>query len=231
MCKKAFAVAGLSMRRLKSIYIITGAVFLATLISDTISMMVSQIEGNSSISAGHMFMLLPLLAAVIVPARHTRKILNLGARRADVFNGAAPVYAILSAVAALLLLVSYYSIDRVFLSNPTYVDVFNLVEVFGFMRYGPVVAFLQMFSFLLLFSAVIHTLTAAQDKWYGWVADVVIVSIISVFTPIPVLRASLVWFFRLIIFNPYAWAQIIVCLALAVLVYMLNRPILARKII
>jgi hypothetical protein len=74
-------------------------------------------------------------------------------------------------------------------------------------------------------------MTAAQDKWYGWVADVLIVAIISVFTPIEPLRASLVWFFNLIIFHSNTFLQIAAYLILATAIYSLNKLILARKAI
>ena len=102
--------------------------------------------------------------------------------------------------------------------------------VLGWMGNGPVVAFIQQFAFLLLLAAVIHTLTAAQDKWYGWAADILIIAVIAVFTPIAPLRASLAWFFNLIIFQS-AYIQIPACLVLAAAVYSLNKPILARKAI
>ena len=102
---------------------------------------------------------------------------------------------------------------------------------FGWLNNGVVVAFFRQFAFLFLFASAIHTLAAAQDKWYGWAADILIVAIISVFTPIAPLRASLVWFFNLIIFNSNAFLQIAACLILAIAIYSLNKLILARKTI
>ena len=61
--------------------------------------------------------------------------------------------------------------------------------------------FFSQFSFLLLTEAVIHTLVFMQTKWYGWAADLLIVAIISVFTPIPVLREAEIFFFRFTIFE------------------------------
>jgi len=67
----------------------------------------------------------------------------------------------------------------------------------------------------------------AQTRWYGWVADVIIVAIISVFTPIAVLRSAEVWFFRLIIFGT-PWLQVVACLVLATGFYALSMPLLNR---
>jgi hypothetical protein len=109
--------------------------------------------------------------------------------------------------------------------------ILDIMHVFGWINNGIVVAFFQQFAFLLLFAAFVHTLTAMQDKWYGWVADVLIIVIISVFTPIAPLRASLAWFFNLIIFHSNAFLQIAACLILAFVIYSFNRFIFARKAI
>jgi hypothetical protein len=102
---------------------------------------------------------------------------------------------------------------------------------FGWHNNGVIVAFLRQFAFLFLLATFVHTLTAIQDKLYGWVTDVLIVAIISVFTTIAPLRASLVWFLNLIIFHPNAFLQIAACLILATAIYSLNKLILARKAI
>ena len=85
-------------------------------------------------------------------------------------------------------------------------------------------------QFNMKVSELIET-AAAQDKWYGWVADILIIAIISVFTPIAPLRAALVRFFNLIIFHSNAFIQIAACLILALVVYSLNKLLLARKAI
>ncbi|MCI1983885.1 MAG: hypothetical protein LKJ47_03825 [Bifidobacteriaceae bacterium] len=103
-----------------------------------------------------------------------------------------------------------------------------MVNTFGFYRYGPLVAFMQLFVFLLLVEAFAHTLTMARTAWYGWVADVALIAIISVFTPIAPLRAAEMWLFHLIIFGN-VFAQIGSSLVLAAGLYELSWPILNRK--
>ena len=228
MYKKAFAVAKLSLSQMRNVYFITGIVLILMFANFAVATAI-RMEGNSSVSGGNYFILLPILAAIFIPAQHMRKIFNLGAKRRDFFNGAAYTYIILSASAALIMVLFHYVIDR--LMGIVFYEVLDMMAAFGFIQRGPVVAFLQMFAFLTLFSAFIHTLTMIQDKWYGWVADVLIVAIISVFTPIAPLRAALVWFFNMILFHNNAAVQILFCLVLADLIYLLNKPILARKVI
>jgi len=227
MYKKAITVAKISLSQMKNVYIITGIVVLAMVSEYITTLFVPYSKDNIIVSAGNMVMLIPLLAAIYLPAQHLRKAMNLGAKRRDFFYGAIPVYVILSAFTTLVMMLCYYTIDRWMATRIG--GVLDILAVFGFIRRGPIAAFIQMCVFLMLFTSFVHTLTAAQDKWYGWAADVLIVAIISVFTPIAPLRAKLVWFFNLIIFNRYAILQITACLVLASAIYMLNKPILARK--
>jgi len=84
---------------------------------------------------------------------------------------------------------------------------------------------------LFLLASFVHTLVSIQDKWYGWVTDVVLIAIISVFTPIAPLRAVLVVFFNMIIFHPNALLHILNCVGIGLIIYALNKPIYARKAI
>jgi len=235
MKNKSLVVAKTNFRNMKLAYIITAIVIGCMLIQDIVYIVLSFFNiypgaSSSTIGIGNYLWLLIILSAVFIPAMNFRKMMNLGAKRKDFFTGCFINYLILSAAASLACIILYYSYERFILSyyagwtlNPLY--------WFGWIGNDPVIAFFQQFAFLFLLACVIHTLTAAQDRWYGWVADMVIIAIISVFTPIAPLRAALVWFFNLIIFNSNAFLQIIVCLILAVAVYSLNTLIFARKTI
>ena len=226
---KALSITKINLRQIKPAYFITALIFLLMFTNEIISMIIVSSADNEILSSGNTFILLPVFAAIFIPSRNLRKLINLGGKRNDYFKGCLPVYVILSAFVTLIIILYYYTVDRLMMN---YVHgVINLIEVFGFIRRGPIVAFIQMFFFLFLFSVFIHTLTAAQDKWYGWAADIALVAIISVFTPIAPLRKTLVWFFTAIIFHPNALFQIAFCLILALALYTLNKPILARKII
>ena len=175
---------------------------------------------------GNTLALLPILAAMVIPAYNLRRTINLGVRRYDFFLGCIPAYVILSAAVSLVAVIFHYAVDRYLVRY--FAGIMDMFVAFGFIGRGPVAAFIQTFAFLILFTSFVHTLTMAQTAWYGWVADVLIVAIISVFTPIARLRAALVWFFRLIIFgNPVL--QVFSCFILAALVYSLSKPVLNRK--
>ena len=232
MNNKSIAVAKTNFRNIKLAYIITAIVIGAVFIQDIVYIILSFFnihpgEDSGTVGIGNYFYLLILLSAIFIPSMNFRKMMNLGGKRNGFFWGCAINYTIMAAAASLAGIILYYTYEKFILSyysgwtlNPLY--------WFGWINNGPVIAFFQQFAFLLLTAVFIHTLTAIQDKWYGWVTDIVIVAIISVFTPIASLRSALVWFFYMIIFSN-AFVQIGSCLILAAAVYILNKIIFARK--
>ena len=234
MNSKAITAAKLNFRNMKLAAVITAITILAMLIQETVYIILAAFGNNAGASStpvgvGNYFYLLVILAAIFIPVQNFHKMMNLGAKRNNFFWGSAVNYVVMAAGVSLVSAILYYTFDK-FIVNYHPEGVLNLVAVFGWAAHGPVAAFFQQFAFLLLLASFIHTLVAAQDKWYGLVADVLIVAIISVFTPIAPLRAALVWFFNLIIFQS-APLQILACIVLASAIFTLNRPILARKVI
>ena len=236
MKDKSLVVAKINFRNIKLAYIYTAIVFFGVIIQDIVFIFLdlfgvySGNQDNTTVAIGNYLFLIVIFGAVFIPSLNFRRMMNLGGKRANFFTGCAVTYLIMTAAVSLAGIIIYYTYDR-FVTLAYYSGgSLNVLDVFGWMGNGPVVAFFQQFAFLALFASVAHTLTAAQDKWYGWAADVIIVAIISVFTPIAPLRRALVAFFYLIIFSP-ALLQIVSCLVLAAAVYMLNKLILARRVI
>ncbi|GHU18355.1 hypothetical protein FACS1894163_10270 [Spirochaetia bacterium] len=201
-----------NLRNSKNAYLVGGIIVLLGLLDPIIWAIMSFPSGDNSLAVGNYLFLLPLFMAIFTPAQNFSKLMNLGGKRMDFFKSGILVYGIASAAVSLAALILYYSFDRAF-------TILSLYDVFGFMRHGPVTAFFQMTVFLSLFCAILHTLTLSQGRWYGWAADIAIVAIISVFTPIAPLRAVLRWFFTMIIFHEAAVVQILSCAVLGAVIY------------
>ena len=234
MCNKIWATAKINLKNLKVAYIITAITLVgmsSNYIIDVFLARSMDLSGNVGISGAWTFWMLPVLAAVLVPSRNFKRTMNLGGKRDSFFWGSLMVYAVLAGAVSLVALIVNYAVDAPFVNSGTYGGMFTAPGVFGWDAHGGAVAFFRQFAFLFLFSAVVHTLTAMQDKWYVWVADVLIIAVISVFTPIAPLRAALVRFFNLILFHPNSFVHIAACLIIALGVYSFNRLILARKAI
>jgi hypothetical protein len=181
---------------------------------------------NESLALSNYLYILPLLMAILIPALNFGKLMNLGGKRVDFFKSS-----ILTYLYVVVAIVAISMVLQLVFGNTGAFGQFSLFDVFGFMQNGAVVAFFQMSAFLLLFCCVLHTLTLAQTRWYGWVADIFIIAIISVFTPIAPLREALVWFFDMIIFQDSAIVQILSCVVLSALVYGASLfPIKTRQI-
>jgi hypothetical protein len=238
--KTANAIAKINFKQTKAAYVTIGVCFLSTIVNIVVNKIVDGYiygvhDGATPeyMPFGNYMYMLPLLMGIFVPALNFTRLMNLGSKRMDFFKGSLPTYMAASAFAALFGVLSYYTLDytldRHLLGEP--IDTMNLLDVFGFIQHGPVVAFLQMLAFLLLLSATAHTLMLSQSHWYGWVADVLIVAVIGVFTPIAPLRAALVWFFNMIIFNNVAVVQIASCLILGAAIYALSLfPIRGKQV-
>jgi len=253
MCKTTWNLAKTNLRHLQVPHILTGILAGAMAVQTLVFVILIKNDiniGGSQISVGSLLWLLPLMAGIFVPARNFRRIINLGGKRENFFWGSLMAYAVLAAAVSLTSMTIFYVIDRAIIraelfhpfhplepgafimGEPGHIGgIANLVEVFRWTQNGPIIAFLQQFALLFLISTFVHTLTAIQDKWYGWVTDIALIAIISVFSPIPVLRRALAWFFNLIIFHDVAFLQIAACIVLGMVIYLINKPVLARKAI
>ena len=189
----------------------------------------ASMEGNESLSMGWAAWVLPVAAGIIISARNFRRIISLGGKRDNFFRGSLFSYIILAALASLIGVIIYYAFDLPYVFDGRYGGMISVPEVFGWHLHGPLVLFLQQFAFLFLTAAFTHTFCALQGKWYGWVVNAAFIAGICVFPAIEPLRNILAGYFYLILFNSNALLQIVVCLALGLAFYMLNKPILARK--
>jgi hypothetical protein len=209
--KTILGMTKVNLRNSQNAYIVGGIILLLGLTDVILWAAIDPSEENSMAIGNYLFML-PLFIAIFTPAQNFSKLINLGAKRMDFFKCGIVVYGVVCAAVSLIGLILYYAFDSA-------ICLFSLYDVFGFMRRGPVIAFFQMTAFLSLFCVILHTLTLSQGRWYGWVADVFIVAVISVFTPIAPLRAALGWFFTMIIFHEAAPVQILSCVILGAVVY------------
>jgi len=229
------SIAKLNWRNIKVAYLVAGicagAMALQLIVAGILLAYGINIIGddNFSISLAWYTWLVVAIAAIVIPLGNFPRIINLGATRRDFFWGSALTYAVLAGAASAVVTVFTYAVDHPLTRWGSLGSFGTAPDVFGWVSNGPVVAFFQQWAFLLVLAGFVHTLVAAQNKWYGWLADVVIIAIISVFTPIAPLRHGEAWFFNLILFHPSPWLQIGSCLVLAAAFYALSWPILARR--
>lgn len=198
-------------------YLVAGICFVAMIADFILDYTVNTI-GDSTVAAYCTLYLVCILAPIFIASVNYTKMMNIGVKKKTYFGGCMINYVMFAAVISLFGVLEHYLIDPVLSAHKT---IYGLIPVFGWDTsvFG---AFFSQFSFLLLVEAVIHTLVFMQAKWYGWVADVLIVAIISVFTPIPALREAEIFFFNFTIFRQPAIIHIAVCLVLSSFIYLTN---------
>ena len=228
MRKQTWTAAKILLRQNKVAYFVGGLMGLM-LVASYITAIAVHNSQNTILSLCNVAALILVLASILTPARCLRKLINLGGKRIDFWRGSALAYATLSVCMSLVCILFYYTADDWMVHSIGISGVLSLIDVFGFMRHGALAAFFQYTVLWFFFAMFLHTLTLLQDNWIGWVADVLLVAIISVFTPIAPLRALEAGFFRMIIFQPNALLQILSCVVLSSALYALNLPILGRK--
>lgn len=239
MSKGALKIAKLNLRNVRIAYFVSILSLAAMLVQMFIYMIIyysTKSPSHNSSLAFNILWLIPLMAGILIPTRNFRKVVNLGGKRDNFLLGSLIAYAVLAAAASLVNTVAYYTVENFIRQSGTFAGeimdgVMNVVEIFGWTQNGPILVVLQQFAFLFMVACIAHTLSSIQNKWYGWVTDIVIAAILGTFIPIASLRTVLLSFFYATIFHPVAIVQIAVCLVIALAVYMLNKPIFARKTI
>ncbi|MDO4541856.1 MAG: hypothetical protein Q4C00_03370 [Bacillota bacterium] len=210
--RKYWAVTKVNFKTNRLAYLVTGFCLLAGIANAVVQ--IAFHLSDSTVSPSNYLYLLCVLMPIFVASGNYTRFRNIGVRKNIFLWGSAINYIILSVFVSLVCVAEFYLFDKNF-------SVYNLVNVFNWDT-NIFTAFFSSFSFLLLFQVIIHTLTFMQTKWYGWVADLVIIAIISIFTPIAPLRQVEIFFFDLIIFVKPAIIQIAVCLGLSVAFYLTN---------
>lgn len=211
----------------KMAYIITGLFLLRWIINVIVQFMVPRYDAQG-ISTGNYFALIIILAPIFIAGKHYRKLINIGAKKMDFFKGCLINYVVFSVAVALIITMFEYVIDPTFFGTGVE-NILSFVRSFGWMNSGVFACIVYQIGFYLFASLFIHTLVLYQNMWIGWVADVLIVAILSVFIPIAPLRALLGDFFRATTLNPSFVVQFIYDIAIGGVLYVSTLYNLAKK--
>lgn len=201
-----------------AVFVVTVVVVLCATTSD---------DSAIALSNGNYAWLLAVMTPFVFVFHDFSKLMHLGASKQDYYLGALTGYGLMSLLISMVNTGIHSLLDPL---NRTQ-TVINLMDVCGWTQNGVVVAFLQQSLFLFLIMVSLHVLLSMQTRWYGWVTDAVIISIVCVCTPIAPLRAMLAKFFGLIMLNANAPLHIAVCLALSALTILAGLAVLKRTAI
>ncbi len=182
-------------------------------------------SGETVLSNGNYTWLLAVFAPFFFVFYDFSRLMHLGASKRDYFLGSLISYGLLAFGISRLCTLIHLVIDPAYQAK----TVINMMDVCRWTENGIVTAGVQQMCFLFLVMVFLHVLLSMQPHWYGWLTDAVLAAIICVFTPIAPLRAVLVDFFSLIMFNPNAVLHIGVCLLLSAALSFAGLAVLRRK--
>lgn len=182
-------------------------------------------SSSIAISRGNYTYLYILMMPIFIVYFNFSKLIHLNASKKDYFWGSILTYVIAAVCISLLNTFIHLILDPI---NKTQ-KVINLLDLCGWWQNGPLIAFLQQFTFLLMVALFLHVLLSMQPYWYGWLTDAVLIAILCIFISIQPLRKILVSFFKLVMFNGNAFLHMSVCLAISALLIFTGLTILKRK--
>ena len=182
-------------------------------------------SGETVLSNGNYTWLLAVFAPFFFVFYDFSRLMHLGTSKRDYFLGSLISYGLLAFGISLLNTLIHLVIDPAYQAQ----TVINMMDVCRWTENGIVAAGVQQMCFLFLVMVFLHVLLSMQAHWYGWLTDAVLAAIICIFTPIAPLRAVLVDFFSLIMFNPNAVLHIGVCLLLSAALSFAGLAVLRRK--
>lgn len=182
-------------------------------------------SGDVVLSNGNYTWLLAVLTPFFFVFYDFTKLMHLGASKKDYYFGCLIRYGILAFCISLVNTLIHLLIDPIYSAQ----TVINLMDVCQWTENGMIVAGLQQMFFLLLGIVFLHVLLSMQTHWYGWLTDAVLVAILCIFTPIAPLRAILIGFFQIIMFNSNAVLHILICLLLSAALSFGGLVVLKRK--
>ena len=218
-------VAAVNFKRATPVAYVLSGICAIAMIADIVIDKITGNTGNSSLAPYCMLYLVCVLSPVLISCVNYGKFINIGVNKKTFFYACALNYAVYAAVISFIATVERFTADTL-LGNGY--NVYGIIDAFGWDG-NFAAAYFSQFGFLLLVQTVVHTLAFMQNNAYGWAADILIVVIISVFTPVRALRQAEIFFFNLVLFLPNVWTRTGICVLLSAAVYATNLIYLKKR--
>lgn len=121
---------------------ILGTIAISILANVIVSLSLGDNGENTQVSAANLLTVFLLFIGSVLPAGLFRRVMNLGATRKEYYAGMLLVYALWSAIFAMLNII-WLQIEIGFIRN--YENTFNILEIFGWSQFGIVGMFVYQF--------------------------------------------------------------------------------------
>ena len=231
--RRAFGVARINFTAGVTPAYITLAIFAgAMLIMSIAASIIASIRGSEWINgfaAVNGLMAFMLIYPFFLVCGNFKKLLNLGAKKKDFFWGCLINYGIIAFAAAVINIISRYTLEKALNISNTEL---SLVNLFGWYGSGAGGAFMSIFyqagAYFFVMSA-IHLLLSMHSKNWAWFVDAGLILLLAVFLTVAPLREVFVAVFKFILVNKYALVQFAVAGALGAALYSASLFFISRK--
>lgn len=222
--KKIVSAVKLELKNINATYITGGC--LAIIGLWTLIQCLTGLSSNYYIDTANYLYIFAVLTPILIPAYCLKRMLYLNVSKDTFFKGTLFIYIIAAVAFSVLNLLIYSLTDLIF---GYCLSIKNLSVIFSWRGNGVTICLFQQFAFFILVECFFHTLTCANFHRSGIVADILIAAVLAVFIPIASLRKYLTAFFDLIIFNDNWAVQLISCLILSAVFYLMSVIIIKRR--
>jgi hypothetical protein len=168
---------------------------------------------NYAVSIGNFLSLILIFAAIILPIKFFRRMMNLGATRVEYYTGVVVVYVVGAAFFSVLNIICLKLLDQGLLQD--YVNFFNLFEIFHWDQFGIAGMFLYQFSVYLLLVSLINLMYSGLRSYMGLTLWVILAAAIPISTSIASYRHNLADGLQTLLFNDSLLAGFGICFTLS----------------
>lgn len=182
---------------------------------------------NGYLSMSNMLLLNLLIYPIIASTVNFKKMLNIGVKKNEFVKGVFLSYVILSTlIAVVIIIINQFEVYLIQFTNLWYI---NIIDTFGWMKYGFIGCLLYQISAYTLLMSIVHLIAFSNTFRWGWFVDVALSSLLLVFLLVKPLREILSIQLGRMFFHPNLLMQFIMDVILIFLYYCIAQFIARKK--
>ncbi|MBK3493944.1 hypothetical protein JFL43_03535 [Viridibacillus sp. YIM B01967] len=178
---------------------------------------IGNINRNSEVSSGNIVTIFLLIISGVLPLYFFKRIINLGASRKEYYFGTIIAYIFWVAAFSVFNIIWFLLEQNVFIEYKSY---FNIIEIFGWDRYGVIGMFIYQFSTYLFIVAFFNLVFSCFRDRLALGIYILLAAAISVSMSISSLREAVFKGVAILFFNPTILPSTILTFALIGLLFM-----------
>lgn len=175
------------------------------------------VNRTTEVSSGNIATVFLLMIAGVLPLYFFKRIINLGASRKAYYFGTMLSYVLWVAGFSVFNIIWFLLEQNIFIKYKSY---FNIIEIFGWDRYGVIGMFIYQFSTYLFIVAFFNLVFSCMRDTMALGLYILLAAAISISMSISFLREAVYKGIAILFFNPNMLPSTMLTLALIVLLFM-----------